>query len=74
MQARIPRCPRTQHLPVDAVAVHEHTVEVTRARGALLVLPDAELASMVADYLSRVDGAVEIGEVLPVTDMRIELV
>jgi|SRR5688500_8920301 len=38
--------------------------------GLLIAVP----ATMVADYLSRVDGAVEIGEVLPVTDMRIELV
>jgi selenide,water dikinase len=38
--------------------------------GLLVSVP----ATVVADYLSRVDGAVEIGEVLPVTDMRIELV
>ena len=38
--------------------------------GLLVAVP----ADRVADYLSRVDGAVEIGEVLPVGDMRIELV
>ena len=38
--------------------------------GLLVAVP----ATRLADYLSRVDGAVEIGEVLPVTDMRIELV
>jgi selenide,water dikinase len=45
-------------------------VDPQTSGGLLVAVP----ASRLADYLSRVDGAVEIGEVLPVTDMPIELV
>lgn len=45
-------------------------VDPQTSGGLLVAVP----AARTADYLSRVPGAVEIGEVLPVTDMRIELV
>jgi selenide,water dikinase len=45
-------------------------VDPQTSGGLLLAVPAVRLA----DYLSRVDGAVEIGEVLPVTDKRIVLV
>ena len=45
-------------------------VDPQTSGGLLVAVP----APRLADYLSRVDGSVEIGEVVPVTDMRIELV
>ena len=45
-------------------------VDPQTSGGLLVAVPTAR----VADYLSRVAGAVEIGEVLPATEARIELV
>jgi selenide,water dikinase len=45
-------------------------VDPQTSGGLLVAVP----AGRLGDYLSRVDGAVEIGEVLPLTDNRIELV
>ena len=45
-------------------------VDPQTSGGLLVAVP----ATRVDDYLSRVPGAVEIGEVLPATDTRIELV
>jgi selenide,water dikinase len=45
-------------------------VDPQTSGGLLVAVP----AAAVADYLSRVEGAVEIGEIVPETDVRIELV
>ena len=45
-------------------------VDPQTSGGLLAAVP----ASVVGEYLSRVDGAVEIGEIVPASDARIELV
>ncbi len=53
-------------LPAEEKAL---LIDPQTSGGLLVAVP----ADRVADYLTRVDGAVEIGEVLPAGDMRIEL-